>query len=213
MLNVNEVVSKPDLKAAVLEGIALTIESNKNAKEGFGLAGIERWADLIASTKSKQGWPALFTPGAPMVDALIASYNWLELMSGGAALRPLYAEFLDEAAAITKKTKLSKVAEEYRKVSVLWSDFAQALLPEGVARFKYVREALNKKHKAISMGAAAQSDAEKATKEIASTRKTASDKPLTEAETKEFYGSLRARLEAIHEAETKALASLASAVK
>jgi hypothetical protein len=214
ILSVNEVVSKPDVKAAILEGIALTIESNRNPSiKNFGLAGIEKWADLVANPKDKKGWPTLFKPGPALVEAAVAAYNWLELMSGGGALRPLYAQFLDEAAVLAKKPKLTKVAEEYRKLAVLWSDFAQALLPEEVSRFKYVREALNKKHKAISMGAASMSDAEKATKEVASTKKTASDKPFTEAEAKAYYAGLRERLKALHEGETKALAALASAVK
>jgi len=214
ILSVNEVVSKPMLSPAILEGIALMIEANRNpSNTSFGLQGIEKWAELVASPKDKKGWPTMFAPGAKLVEAAVAGYNWLELMSGGGALRPLYAQFLEEAAVLAKKPKLAKVAEQYRGLGVLWSDFANALLPEEVSRFKYLREALNKKHKAIGMGAASMSDAEKATKEVASTRKTAGDKPFTDAEAKAYYAGLRAKLKVLFEAETKALDGLASAAK
>lgn len=207
--------AKPDLQAAVSEGIEQCVGAlTEPASKTFGLDGIAKWSELLVDAKDKKGWATQFADGHALVEALVSAYNWLELMTGGAALRPLYASFLEEAGAIVKKPKLGKVAEQYRALGVQWSDFAQALLPENVARFKYVREALLEKHKALTeKGQAGIGDVEKASKKVASTKKTAGDKPLTPAERKEFFAGLSEKLEAIHAAEKKAATALANAMK
>lgn len=205
-----ESVEKRDLADAVLSGIADTVAVlTKPEREGFGIAGIERWSELVLDNRSKGGWGKIF-PGAELVTALTEAYTWLELQTGGGALRPLYAEFLREAASLLKKPALKKAAEQYDALGAQWSELGQALLPD--PRFKWVREALVKKNRAIAdKGQAGAADAEKITKEIASTSKTAAEK-LTADERKALLENLSKKLAALAKDEAKAVRALKAAL-
>ena len=63
-------------------------------------------------------------------------YESIELGTGGGLMRPLYATFLDEAAALLGRPELGGVAELYRGLGKQWTEFAEFLLPKPFAETK-----------------------------------------------------------------------------
>jgi hypothetical protein len=111
----------------------------KGARHNFGFAAYQRLADMLVNTHNKQSWERFFAPGMRMYHALAGSvgqpgaYSWVQTWGAASgAERGLYADFLDEAAAILKKPALSEPAEGFRESYSLWFEFAEALLPDDI---------------------------------------------------------------------------------
>jgi hypothetical protein len=136
-----------DLGRAILPGIRICVEGLTNQPiRDFGLEAFRQWADLVAKDDDKKGWGHLFSTGDRLLGALIESYESIETKgTGGGLLRPLYAQFLEEAATILKKQALAQAATAYRVAGTLWSKVAAALLPDGHAALKEARLLLLKK--------------------------------------------------------------------
>ena len=70
----------------------------------FGILGMQTWVQRLTSTSSKHGWMRIFgdpqrsLTGLEMLHGLLAGRRY----SGPGALRPLYAQFLQEAALLTE---------------------------------------------------------------------------------------------------------------
>jgi len=132
------------LAAAVHKGICQTIslfteEPPRGARDNFGFAAYEKFADMLVNKRNKQSWERFFTPGMRMYHALAGSYyqpgiyHWINTWgSADGADRGLYADFLDEAAQILKRPALKDAAEKFRESHALWLKFADAVLPDDV---------------------------------------------------------------------------------
>src|SRR6185295_10890180 len=116
---------------------------HKQFAGNFGIAGFTKWASLVESRDSK-GWPRVFAGGAALWSALAYGAYWIDLAgTGGGAFRPLYASFLDEAAAITGRNALRDAAHAYRALGAAWSELAAAMLPRAVPLLAETRRALD----------------------------------------------------------------------
>src|SRR5688572_2393806 len=97
------------LRSAVREGIAACVRELTGppplpamAAPNSGLAGLEKLAGHLADPKDKRGWPKLFPPGLKLQKGLTGLQRAAEA-NGTGALRALYADFLDEAAALLER--------------------------------------------------------------------------------------------------------------
>jgi hypothetical protein len=122
-----------DLKPAVLSSIKDTatrfIESPyKGFASNFGIAGMEKFQHMLTDPKDKKGWPQLFAEGPAAYLGLHRLHDGImhEYISPGAG-RPLYAEFLREAAAVTGHKQLTKAADAYDASGKLWLRIADMI--------------------------------------------------------------------------------------
>jgi hypothetical protein len=132
------------LSAAVHKGICQTISlfteaPPRGARDNFGFAAYEKFAEMLVNKRNKQSWERLFAPGARMYHALAGSYfqpglyQWVNIWgSADGADRGLYADFLEEAAQILKRPGFKEAAETFRESHSLWLKFAEAALPDDI---------------------------------------------------------------------------------
>jgi hypothetical protein len=123
-------------KSAVLAGLRETAGDFAKPKLGtFNLPGLKEGVGLINGKKNKRAWPVVF-PGEKVLLPMRDLYESIELGTGGGLMRPLYAEFLDEAAELLGRDELRGVAETYRRLGAEWTTFAEFLFPDEFAETK-----------------------------------------------------------------------------
>jgi hypothetical protein len=101
---------------------------------------------MLTNTKNKKGWPNCFPGGPPLHGALSTVFEQIELRGyGGSAFRGLYADFLDQAAGVLKKSALKKIAKQFRESEASWREISDAALPDSIPLLKETREALTRR--------------------------------------------------------------------
>lgn len=147
------------LAAAVHKGICQTISlfteaPPRGARDNFGFAAYEKFAELLVNKRNKQSWERFFAPGVRMYHALAGShfqpglYQWVNTWgSADGADRALYANFLEEAAAILKRPAIGEAAGKFRESHILWLQFANAALPDDLPLLGESRRLIARKHK------------------------------------------------------------------
>ena len=92
--------------------------------KNIGLAGIEKWADLIIK------WPQQFK-GINLYGTLSNGFMYIEISgTAGSGFRTMYARFLDESSSIINEPALQEVAEMMRQSAKVWSEIAAGLMPD-----------------------------------------------------------------------------------
>jgi hypothetical protein len=93
----------------------------------FGLSGLDRFAAQLRDDRSKTGWARRFTDPAGLAAALRRVHDCIEReLTAPGATRPLYAEFLDEAATTVDLPPTA--ADAYREAGKRWHRLASAAL-------------------------------------------------------------------------------------
>jgi hypothetical protein len=210
-----------DLRRAVQAGIADCCAQMRdgfgpaNFASNFGLRAFEKWAALLTSAKDKRGWPTFFPAGRRLFAALASAADQIENRgSGGSAFRELYADFLDEAAGILNLPALANTAERFRASARLWSQLAEALLPDSLPLFRETRQLQGRKRTLFEQQGAASNDErtliDQRLAEIAAYL--AELFPLGAADVAALRAELRERVLAIHALEAAAIAELEQTV-
>ena len=132
-------------KTAIKDGIQQTVTNILNPRmKTFGPPGLEGLVKVMANPKNQKGWPKVY-PGGLIYLALRDMFDSIETAAtGGGLYRPLFADFLDEAATVLKKKGLASCAESYRELASMWSAFAENLLPNKIGPFKKTKTLLKK---------------------------------------------------------------------
>ncbi len=111
--------------------------------KNFGVAGMGSWARRLADTTTRNGWPRIFADparaeaGLGMLHGLLAGKRF----SGPGALRPLYAQFLREAAVAAGggdgvvQGLLVDSAAQYGRLGAHWDALADIIGRPGAADF------------------------------------------------------------------------------
>lgn len=206
----------PDPRDAVDEALAAcAAELRGKSKQrgamarGFGLGGLEHWARALAGVpddRATRAWTRVFPP-AEAAQVLTWLRHWIEHAgTGGGGFRPLYADFLDEAAAITRRPALRTLARDYRALGDAWRELADA----AVAPFPALRRAQDARHAAFTRGdvAAMRRGEDTLFAALAAAR---AAPPLDDAALAAHYTSLATRLRAIIAREEACAARLAAA--
>ncbi len=144
----------PAAQKGIWQCISLYTEAPpRGKKDNFGFAALQFWAKMLTNTRNKQSWERLFAPGSRMYMALAGNvvqpgvYDWICTWAvGGGAERGLYADFLDEAAALLNKPGLKDAARQFRVSASAWCDLANAVLPDNVPALKETRELKERRH-------------------------------------------------------------------
>jgi hypothetical protein len=211
------VVARPDAladpKQAALLGIRACAERLvKGRAKTFVLDGFLAWGKAVGAPKGKEAWATLFPPGKDVYRALSSTYRFIEQWSGGGLLRPLYADFLDEAARLCGRPSLSEVAEQYRACGALWRDVSRAALPDGAPVLRETRELFERSTRALrEKGDLAVPDLRAAVQRLRELRAAVEASPLPSADVQDLFADMSRRILLAHQAEVAAQRSLAAA--
>jgi len=105
----------------------------------MGFSGMARFAEQLRDTRSRSGWTRRMAEPGALAAALGRVQICLEQeYTAPAATRPLYADFLDEAAEVIGEPGLCRAATLFRRSAAHWSAIAAtardrsdaAVLPE-----------------------------------------------------------------------------------
>ncbi|KYK36629.1 MAG: BtrH N-terminal domain-containing protein [Theionarchaea archaeon] len=131
-----------DLKEGITEAIKECCYAMLNPPiSNFGLKGIKKWAKIVVK------WPEQFT-GLNLYGCLMNVYIYIEIGgSGGSSFRLMYAKFLREASSILDNPKLDEVAAFYEESGRIWSEIAEAALPDSWPTLGKARELMFEKNK------------------------------------------------------------------
>ncbi|MEW6159752.1 MAG: DUF4872 domain-containing protein [Verrucomicrobiota bacterium] len=205
-------LARETLKSAVLAGIAASARELLEPRiKTFSLPGLEILAKMMTNRTNKDGWLKVFRGGL-LYAALRDLFDSIETSgTGGSLYRSMYADFLIEAATITKIKALAELAEEYRALAQAWSDFANASLPDTVPAFAETRRLLTEQWCLyVTQGAAAQNQISALRTQLeridAAIRK---EFPLEPGAVENLLEQLRDRMIALHARELAAAKRLA----
>jgi hypothetical protein len=88
----------------------------------IGFAGMTRLAAQLRDTRTRTGFARRFAAPAAFASALRRFHECLEEQyTAPGATRPIYADFLDEAAAVTGRPRLAEAATAFRISAAAWS--------------------------------------------------------------------------------------------
>jgi len=186
-----------------------------SARNSFGFAAFQRWADALTKPTLKYSWAREFPAGGKMYAGLTSAYERIALCPGQAqAERDVYAEFLDEASAILNKPALKDAAKLYRVSGKAWHALALALLPADVAPFKQARELLAQRHVLfVEQGGESLTERQQINHRLAAIRKDMDEHfPLTTDKVGAQRDELRHHVLKIHDVEREAYAALQAAM-
>lgn len=214
------------LSAAVQKGIwqcisLYTDAPPKGKRENFGFAAMQHWADMLTNTRNKQSWERYFSRGSRLYAALAGdvvqpgTFDWICTWGAAdGAERGLYADFLDEAAAILNKPDLRSAGKQFRKAAEHWCEFANTLLPDSVALFKETRDLkLRKHHLFIDQGIDACDDIQAINTRLMEIKSlVADDFPMSQEAVVELREQLREQLLQILDIEREAVEMMQAAV-
>ncbi|HEY3062886.1 MAG TPA: DUF4872 domain-containing protein [Chloroflexota bacterium] len=200
------------MRACARELLAPPMHLPAMAASNSALNGFRKLAQLMADPRDPRGWPRLFPPGRPLHSGLVALYRALGV-GGGGALRPLYAAFLDEAAALLADPRLTELGVRYRELGTRWSALAESALPDDVALLARTRALLvHRRAVFVARGAAAASEIHAIDAELRALEDEATTSfPLDAAGCQALLSSLSAQLTEIVRLEQAAAEQLAAA--
>ena len=199
----------PDLRQAVLQGLSACVEGLTNQRlANFTLESFKTWADRMQGSKAKDSWEHVFTPGHRLWMGLTSVYDFIEhYATGGGLLRPLFAEFLEEAAGLFGSTKLHALRQRYRALGRDWSALASSALPDEIPDLFQARELLAQRAQIdLERGAGAAQDLREINRRFLELRQRAADHfPLGQAEAEELRRRLKVQISELYEGERVAL--------
>lgn len=186
----------------------------KGYANNFGFAAYQRWADVLVNDKDKQSWSKIFPIGRPMFAGLASAFERIELFgTSGAASRPMFADFVDEASTILNKPALRESAKQIRSLAHHWENLNNALLPDKLPLFKETRELMLEKRDLFwQKGEKARSEIKNINIRVKAIRtKMEKNFPLSDAEALAFKQNLREHILQLHDAEKEAITALEKA--
>ena len=110
------------------EGLRLQVEHLSASSTSFSLPAWRKWARMTTDTRNAKGWPTVFADGRGIASAMASIYTGA---SGGAHLRGLYAQFLDDAADLLSRPGLRDAAAAWREAAAAWDAIVDTALPPG----------------------------------------------------------------------------------
>jgi hypothetical protein len=123
--------SAVDLGAAIRDAITTTTAHltgpvlGHSFDSNFGFSGMAKLAAQLRDTRTKAGWAKRFGSPVDFFHGVRRLYECLELQfTAPGATRPIYADFLDEAAPVLGAPALSEAAALFRESGAAWSRIA-----------------------------------------------------------------------------------------
>jgi hypothetical protein len=104
-----------DVEGAVREGLRDVVEHLSLKSDSFSLPAWRKWSRMMTDPKAAKGWPKVFADGQGLDLALQSVREGVDGRYGitGGNLRPLFADFLDQAGH-------SGLAPRWREIAEMW---------------------------------------------------------------------------------------------
>ncbi|ALG12364.1 BtrH N-terminal domain-containing protein [Kibdelosporangium phytohabitans] len=104
-----------DVDAAVREGLRDVVAHLSSKSDSFSLPAWRKWSRMMTDTKAAKAWPRVFADGQGLGLALQGVQEGVDGRIGvtGGNLRPLFADFLDQAGH-------SGLAPRWREIAEMW---------------------------------------------------------------------------------------------
>lgn len=118
---------QPDLDGAIATTVAhLTGPVLGHSFDvNFGFSGMRRLCDQLRDGRTKSGWVRRFAATESFSAVMRRLYECLEVShTAPGGTRPLYADFLDEAAGVLGRPALTDAAKLFRESGACWSALA-----------------------------------------------------------------------------------------
>jgi hypothetical protein len=207
-----------DLGAAVREGLhachaGLTGEgAPASARKNFSLDALRLWSERLHGSKDKERWERVFA-GGRLWRGLTSVYEYVEHNgTGGGLCRPLFADFLTEAADAVGRADLRALAGRYAGLGRAWSELADAALYDDVPPMREVKELHARKAELTAGGGTADEIGAVWARLTELERQARAQFPLSDADSATLRGKLQKRVATLYEDECAAHAALAAAV-
>ena len=199
---------------AIEAGLSDAVDHLSSNSASFSLPAFRKWGRMVTSDAAK-GWRTVFADRVGLWSALRSTHEEVS-DSGmfGGSLRPLYAEFLDEAASTLERPDLGDVAGLYRDAAEAWDDLGDATFSDGFEPMREAAELARRRRRAVRRGDAGDADAAEAAAALnALGDEFDSGLPLSDAEIEDVFQAMSAAIETAYEAEVAAYAALSEVVE
>ncbi|MCS7479303.1 BtrH N-terminal domain-containing protein [Umezawaea endophytica] len=199
-----------DLPGAVRAGLADVVEHLSKPSDSFSLPAWRKWGRMMTDERAAKAWPKVFADRVGLTDALLSTWECVEPagMVGG-NLRPLFADFLDEAAAVLDVPALADEAVRWRGIADRWHELAEIALPSDVPVVARLRDLTAAVTSAVERGDEGADDRAAAAEELWELRAAhASEPPFDETSTRDVFRRMGETLLGLHAAESAAIKAL-----
>jgi hypothetical protein len=212
LLSIASAPSSPPLLQLVRDGLRACHQGLTKGKANFALKAIATWADRLHGSKDAERWDRVFA-GPRLWTGLTSIHNFVEhYFTGGGLCRPLFADFLTEAATVLSKPALRPLAERYAELGRGWSDLADAALPDEVPAFKEAKELHARRAELVAAGAPTDEVRAVGARLSELGNEVRAKFPLTDADATDLRATLQARVRNLYDGEVAAAAELDQAV-
>ena len=147
LLAIEPAKSTPKLEPVLRDAVAACVHGlSKGRMKNFTLEAFATWADRLDGSKAPDAWEKIFPPGPQLYVGLRSITDSIEHSgTGGGLCRPIYADFLEEAAGLLQDQRLGELAGRYAELGGRWSALAEAALPEEFPAFRETKALLSQK--------------------------------------------------------------------
>jgi hypothetical protein len=218
LLAIPAATSSVDLGTLVRAGLerchdALLHPSLPGAQGNARLDALRVWARRMHGSTDKERWERVFSPGAKLWRGLCSIYDFVEHYgTGGGLCRPLFADFLAEAADALRDARLAALAGRYAELGRAWGQLADAALPDEVPALREAKELYVGKAELVNTGGSAE-EVRAAWVRLAELEAQARERfPLSDGECDQLRARLQAQIMALYEGEVVAHAALPGAI-
>ena len=218
MLTVTGQPAALDLPAAVRESVGTTVAHltgpvlGNNFDVNFGFSGMAKLAEQLRDVKTSTGWAQRFGAPVPFFHGMRRLYECLELeYTAPGATRPVYADFLDEAAELVPGPAVgySEAAGLFRESGTRWSRLASLALDTTGALGEYAELAERRMELMFSQGEGAQEEIRELTVRVdALAAEHAAADPLGDAGRRDLFDEMAGLVDQCLSLEQRAVAVL-----
>jgi hypothetical protein len=183
------------------------------ARNNARLEALRTWAERMHGSKDQERWERVFRPGPNLWRGLCSIYDFVEHYgTGGGLCRPLFADFLADAAAALRRPALAALGEQYAELGRRWSELADAALPDDVPALREAKELYARKAELTHDGGPAE-QVRAIWRRLGELEEQAKERfPLSDAGCADLRAQLKARIKALYEGEVAAHAALPSGI-
>jgi hypothetical protein len=219
LLSIPPSAGPTDLTALVRDGLRACCNGLagaggvKSAATNFSLKALRLWGERLHGSQDNERWERVFARGPRLWQGLISVYDFIEHHgTGGGLCRPLFAEFLSEAADACADERLQNLAALYADLGRSWSALADAALPDQVPVFRAAKELLARKAELTNSGGSPDGIRAVWSQLDALRCQARTHFPLSEADCADLRAALQTRVFALHEREVAARAALGQVI-